>query len=71
LSSSSQTQRRQNTKKNNNKKKPIERRELTLKLLFCALIFGSYFYPSVSNPFSWHFLLQVKEKKKKQIKKKP
>jgi hypothetical protein len=41
---SSQTQRKQNTKENKIKK-PKEGRELTFKLTFCLLIFGSHFCP--------------------------
>jgi hypothetical protein len=49
--SSFQTQRRQNTQKNN-KKIPREGRELTFKIPFCPLTFGSRSYLSVSNAFS-------------------
>jgi hypothetical protein len=62
-SSSSQTQRRQNTPK-----KPREGRELIFKLSLCPFTFGSRFYPSISNAFSWHLLLLM-QKKKKQRKK--
>jgi hypothetical protein len=62
-SSSFQTQRRQNNKKTT-KKKPRKGRELTFKLPFYPFIFGSHFYLSVSNAFSWHlFLLKLKKTK--------
>ncbi len=63
-SSSYQTQNTQNTQKNNKKKKPRKGRELTFKLSLCPFIFGSHFYLSVSNVFSWHLLLLKQEKQK-------
>jgi hypothetical protein len=53
------------THKKTTKRKPKEGRELTFKLPLCFLTFGSRFYPSVSNAFSWHLLL-LKQKKRKE-----
>jgi len=48
---------RKEKKNHGEKKKCNERKELSFKLPLCPLIFGSRFYPSVSNTFFWHLLL--------------
>jgi len=51
------------------KKKPRKKKEPTFKFQLCPLIFGSRFYPFVSNAFSWHLLLFKQKKRKKKEKK--
>ncbi len=51
------------------KTKPKKGRELTFKLLLYLFTFGSRFYPSISNAFSWHLFL-FKQKKIKENKEK-
>jgi hypothetical protein len=63
LLASSYSQAKEKKKNHGEEKKCRERRELSFKLLFYLLTFGSHFCPSVSNAFFWHLLVFKQNKK--------